>query len=82
MLDFFNLSCLLICIYILYNPFQVAEQASIECIALVMEPQSGLYTSPVIVLDFRSLYPSVMIANNMCYSTCLGKIPQQGGYIF
>lgn len=33
-----------------------------------MEPKSGFYKSPLIVLDFQSLYPSVMIAHNYCYS--------------
>lgn len=41
---------------------------------LVMEPMSAFYTSPLVVLDFQSLYPSIMIAYNYCYSTCLGRI--------
>lgn len=39
-----------------------------------MEPISAFYTDPVIVLDFQSLYPSIMIGHNYCYSTCLGRI--------
>lgn len=39
-----------------------------------MEPESGFYADPVVVLDFQSLYPSMIIAYNFCFSTCLGKI--------
>ncbi|KAF3314982.1 DNA polymerase zeta [Orbilia oligospora] len=67
--------------YVLISPSrkQVGSQNALECIPLVMEPQSNFYTSPVLVLDFQSLYPSVMIAFNYCYSTCLGRIVQWKG---
>jgi DNA polymerase elongation subunit (family B) len=29
-----------------------------DAMPLILEPESRLYTSPVIVLDFQSLYPS------------------------
>ena len=29
-----------------------------EALPLVMEPESRMYASPVVVLDFQSLYPS------------------------
>ena len=53
---------------------QVGQQNALECLPLVMEPQSAFFTSPLLVLDFQSLYPSVMIAYNYCYSTFLGRI--------
>jgi len=45
-----------------------------ECIPLTLEPRSMFYTHPVVLLDFQSLYPSVMIAYNYCFSTCLGRL--------
>lgn len=53
---------------------QVGSQNALECLPLVMEPQSAFYSSPLLVLDFQSLYPSAMIAYNYCYSTFLGRI--------
>lgn len=38
-----------------------------------MEPKSQFYTDPVIVLDFQSLYPSMVLAYNLFYTTCLGR---------
>jgi DNA polymerase zeta len=75
--------------FILLSPSkqQVSAQNAPECIPLVMEPMSRFYSSPVVVLDFQSLYPSIIIAYNywysklpilcnvlLSYSTCLGKI--------
>ncbi|CAN8100096.1 unnamed protein product [Discula destructiva] len=62
--------------FVLVSPSrkQVGGQNALECLPLVMEPQSAFYSSPLLVLDFQSLYPSVMIAYNYCYSTFLGRI--------
>jgi DNA polymerase zeta len=62
--------------FILVSPSrrQVGGQNALECLPLVMEPQSDFYTGPMLVLDFQSLYPSVMIAYNYCYSTFLGRV--------
>lgn len=37
--------------------------------ATVIEPKKGYYTEPIATLDFASLYPSIMRAHNICYST-------------
>eukprot|EP00850_Spirogloea_muscicola_P013421 SM000091S24579 [mRNA] locus=s91:158707:170125:- [translate_table: standard] len=67
--------------YLLLAPSrqQVEQQPAMEALPLVMEPESRFYTSPVIVLDFQSLYPSCIIAYNLCFSTCLGKIARSDG---
>ncbi|CAB3369259.1 Hypothetical predicted protein [Cloeon dipterum] len=57
---------------------QKAMMKAPECIALVMEPKSLFYEDPVAVLDFQSLYPSVIIAHNLCFSTCLGRVELLG----
>jgi len=49
--------------------------------ATVLEAQSGAYYAPITALDFASLYPSIMMAHNLCYSTLVmderkyGNIP-------
>jgi DNA polymerase elongation subunit (family B) len=37
--------------------------------ATVLEPNPGMYTDNIAVLDFASLYPTIMISRNLCYST-------------
>jgi DNA polymerase delta subunit 1 len=37
--------------------------------ATVLEAQAGAYYNPITALDFASLYPSIMCAHNLCYST-------------
>nr|XP_033196862.1 DNA polymerase zeta catalytic subunit isoform X5 [Bombus vancouverensis nearcticus] len=59
---------------------QRARMRAPESLPLIMEPQSTLYTDPLIVLDFQSLYPSIIIAYNYCFSTCLGRVEHIGHY--
>lgn len=49
-------------------------QSEPTIIPFIMQPKANFYTSNVAVLDFQSLYPSIMIAHNYCYSTCLGRL--------
>jgi DNA polymerase delta subunit 1 len=37
--------------------------------ATVLEAKSGFYEKPIATLDFASLYPSIMMAYNLCYCT-------------
>jgi len=41
--------------------------------ATVLDPVRGFYKVPVATLDFASLYPSIMISNNLCLSTHIPK---------
>ncbi|XP_011498126.1 PREDICTED: DNA polymerase zeta catalytic subunit [Ceratosolen solmsi marchali] len=49
-----------------------------ESLPLILEPESTMYCDPVVVLDFQSLYPSIIIAYNYCFSTCLGRVEHIG----
>lgn len=39
--------------------------------ATVIDPIKGFYDVPIATLDFTSLYPSIMQAHNLCYTTLL-----------
>lgn len=39
-----------------------------------IEPQSGFHFDPIVVCDFTALYPSLVIAYNLCYSSCAGTL--------
>jgi len=41
--------------------------------ATVIEPIKGYYADPIATLDFTSLYPSIMMAHNLCYTTLLSQ---------
>ena len=41
--------------------------------AVVIEPTKGFYKQPIATLDFASLYPSIMMAHNLCYSSLVPK---------
>lgn len=37
--------------------------------ATVLDAQKGAYYTPITALDFEALYPSIMMAHNLCYSS-------------
>ena len=51
----------------------------------MIEPKKGFYSCPIATLDFASLYPSIMMAHNLCYTTLiephhlasLGLVPEE-----
>lgn len=62
--------------YLLKTPTEadVRHMRAAQGLPLTMEPVSNYYKDPIIVLDFQSLYPSMIIAYNFCYSTVIGTI--------
>ncbi|MEM5790568.1 MAG: DNA polymerase domain-containing protein [Candidatus Aenigmatarchaeota archaeon] len=41
--------------------------------ALVLEPETGLHTVPIVYLDFKAMYPSIFIAFNICPTTLFSE---------
>ena len=60
--------------------FWVYEDNSYEG-ATVFVPSTGIHRQPVAVLDYKSLYPSAMIMNNMSPECCIsGEVPDLSDY--
>ena len=51
------------------NPGKTDEELTKFEGATVLDAQTGAYFKPIVALDFASLYPSIMMAHNLCYST-------------
>ena len=53
---------------------EIVEKRSINTLMLrggeVLEPLKGLHEN-VIILDYKSLYPTIMMAYNLCYTTII-----------
>ncbi|KAH9286218.1 DNA polymerase delta catalytic subunit [Echinococcus granulosus] len=52
-------------------PTQRPDQGDEYVGGTVIEPRRGFYNEPIATLDFSSLYPSIMVAHNLCYTTFL-----------
>ena len=48
----------------------------------VLDPMSGYYKEPIATLDFASLYPSIMMAHNLCYSTLITNSKVRNSLVF
>ncbi|GAW80063.1 DNA polymerase zeta catalytic subunit [Plasmodium gonderi] len=66
--------------FLLYSPSnkEIMNQRPILHTPLVLQPKSSINFFPLLVFDFQSLYPSIVIAFNICYSTCLGTLSYKG----
>jgi DNA polymerase family B len=62
--------------YFFFSPSlsDTTRQEALEAQALTLEPLSGHQLDPVVVCDFTALYPSLVIAYNLCYSTIAGRL--------
>eukprot|EP00452_MALV-II_sp_L67-6_P000218 gene218-46_t len=49
--------------------------------ATVLEPKTDFYNKPIATLDFASLYPSIMMAHNLCYCTLIPPHRIRGGEV-
>lgn len=65
--------------YFFYSPSlkDTNRQEALLVQALTLQPMSGHHHDPVVVCDFTALYPSLVIAYNLCYSTCAGQLEYQ-----
>ena len=56
--------------YIMNTPNKFSGSAGDHYMgATVIDAKAKFYTDPVATLDFMSLYPSIILANNFCFST-------------
>lgn len=56
------------------NQLLTAKQDPMKYKPFIIEPPKQFFVDPVAIFDFQSLYPSIMISHNICYSTCLGVL--------
>ena len=59
---------------LLLSRFSTLQSILDSFVTPFIEPQSGFHFDPIVVCDFTALYPSLVIAYNLCYSSCAGKL--------